>query len=70
MTGKREAVEHGVIYSIPYFRLQGGVNAIIIDPEPGDIGMCGFCSRDISVVKNTKKIANPGSYRKYAWADG
>ncbi|USA53879.1 hypothetical protein NDN13_01415 [Acinetobacter sp. C32I] len=70
MTGDRKAVEHGVIYKIPYFRIQGGASAIIIDPKVGDIGMCGFCSRDISSVVATKKVANPGSYRKFDWSDG
>lgn len=70
MTGDRKAVEHGVINKIPYFRLQSGLNAIIIDPEKGDIGVCGFCSRDISAVVATKKAANPGSFRKFDWSDG
>ncbi|WKS98294.1 Gp138 family membrane-puncturing spike protein [Gallibacterium anatis] len=62
--------EHGIIYNIPYFRLQGGKNAVIIDPQVGDIGMCGFCSRDISSVKNTKKPSSPQSRRKFDYADG
>lgn len=70
MTGDRKAVEHGVIHKIPYFRIQGGTSAIIIDPKVGDIGMCGFCSRDISSVVATKKAANPGSFRKFDWSDG
>ena len=63
-------VPHEVINNLPYFRLQGGSNAIIIDPVVGDIGLALFCSRDISVVKRTKKPGNPGSARKYDWADG
>jgi hypothetical protein len=70
MTGNREAVPHGTIYNVPYMRIQGGDNAVILDPEVGDIGMCGFCSRDISAVKQTKARANPGSFRTYDWADG
>lgn len=70
MTGDRKAVPHGVIYKIPYMRLQGGTNAIIIDPQVGDIGMCGFCSRDSSTVVATRKAALPASLRKYNWADG
>ena len=70
MTGDRRSVEHGIIYNVPYFRIQGGTDAIILDPKVGDIGICLFCSRDISVVKNTRKQANPGSYRKFALADG
>lgn len=70
MSGDRQATPHGTIYNIPYFRLQGGTDAIILDPKIGDIGACGFCSRDISVVKETKAQANPGSFRTFDWADG
>lgn len=62
--------EHVTIYNIPYFRIQGGSNAIILDPQPGDIGMCVFASRDISKVKSTKKKAPPGSFRQYSFSDG
>lgn len=70
MAGNRTAVPHGVIYKIPYMRLQGGANAIILDPQVGDIGMCGFCSRDSSTVVATRKAALPASLRKYNWSDG
>lgn len=70
MTGDRKAVPHGTIYHLPYFRLQGGGNAIILDPQQGDIGMCGFCSRDISSVKASKAAASPGSFRTFDFADG
>lgn len=68
--GVGNATAHGIIYGIPYVRLQGGGNAIICDPQVGDIGWCGFCSTDISAVKVTKGVANPGSRRRYSWADG
>lgn len=68
--GAGNATTHGVIYHIPYFRLQGGTNAIILDPQVGDIGMCGFASRDISAVKSSKAQANPGSGRTFNWSDG
>lgn len=64
------AVPHTTIHNIPYMRLQGGANAVIIDPQPGDLGICIFASRDLSKVKATKKQANPGSYRRYNFADG
>lgn len=70
MTGARIAVPHGTIYKLPYSRLQGGANAVILDPEPGDIGIVVFSQRDISTVKATKKQSNPGSFRTYNWADG
>lgn len=60
----------GVIHDVPYFRLQGGSNAVICDPVVGDIGFCGFASRDISTVKRNKAASAPGSRRQYAWSDG
>lgn len=55
--------------NVPYFRLQGGANAVIIDPQPGDIGMAAFSSRDISAVKNARAAAPPGSARRYDPSD-
>lgn len=67
--GAGSAVAHGVIYHCPYFRLQGGDNAIIIDPELGDIGWAGFADRDISSAVASKSQANPGSRRMFSMAD-
>ncbi len=61
---------HVTLFGIPYSRIQGGSNAVIIDPKAGDIGVCGFASRDISKVKSTKAAANPGSQRQYSFSDG
>lgn len=63
-------VKAGTIYGIPYFRLQCGGNAIIMDPVAGDFGALLCCDRDISKVKNTQAQANPGSFRKFDPADG
>ena len=60
---------HGTIYHCPYFRLQGGANAVIIDPQVGDIGWAGFADRDISSVVATKGQATPGSRRMFDMAD-
>ena len=68
--GDGNPTPHVTVHNLPYFRLQGGANAIIIDPEVGDIGLCVFASRDISKVKATKGQANPGSLRQYDFADG
>lgn len=70
MSGDRIAFQHKPLYKLPYCRVQGGANAIIIDPVPGDIGIAGFCSRDISGVKKAQDIANPGSFRQFSMADG
>lgn len=81
VTGDGTTVPHATIFKVPYSRLQGGVNAVIMDPEPGDIGICLFASRDISAVKadpqgaaaegpdGTVKGAPPGSLRTYNFAD-
>jgi len=70
MTGNRESVPHGELFNCLYSRLVGGTNAIIMDPQPGDIGLMGFCSRDISGVRANEGQANPGSFRMFDWADG
>jgi hypothetical protein len=69
LDGYGNAMPHGEIFNVPYFRLQGGANAIILDPQVGDIGWAGFADRDISSVKATKAQANPGSRRKFSMAD-
>lgn len=68
--GAGAAMPHGQISDLPYFRLQGGANAVIIDPQVGDIGAAIFCMRDISSVKRAGQQSNPGSFRKFDWADG
>lgn len=68
--GIGDPMPHQTIYNLPYMRIQGGTNAIILDPVVGDIGLAVFCSRDISTVKRTKAIGNPGSRRSFDWADG
>ena len=68
--GDGNATVHGVVHGLPYIRAQGGVNAIIMDPAVGDIGVVVFADRDISSVKANKAPANPGSRRQFDWADG
>lgn len=68
--GFGNAVPHGRLYSLPYVRVQGGVNAIIIDPAVGDIGIAVFADKDVSVVKSTKAQASPGSGRRFSMSDG
>jgi hypothetical protein len=68
--GLGNATPHTTIFNLPYFRMQGGKNAVIIDPEIGDIGICVFANRDISKIKSTKKQGNPDSYRQFSFSDG
>lgn len=67
--GYDNAVPHGPLHNVPYFRLQGGANAIILDPQVGDIGWAGFADRDISSVVANKGQANPGSKRRFSMSD-
>lgn len=70
LDGQGNATPHGIVTNLPYLRLQGGANAIILDPQVGDIGLAIFADRDISAVKATRVRANPGSRRRFDWADG
>jgi hypothetical protein len=70
LDGAGNGYARGVLHNLPYLRLQGGKNAIIIDPEVGDIGMAGFCSRDITTVKQTRERSNPGSWAMHSESDG
>jgi hypothetical protein len=68
--GNMNGTPHLNISGLPYFRLQGGTNAVIIDPQPGDIGIAIFCDRDTSLVRTTKAQANPGTARTFSMSDG
>ena len=70
VTGGGNPVPHGIVYGLPFIRIQAGNSAVILDPVSGDIGLVVFCSRDISVVKTTRKAAAPGSRRQFDMADG
>jgi hypothetical protein len=69
MDGAGVVWPHGVIHNVPYMRIQGGANAIILDPQVGDIGIASVCDRDISAVKAAKDSAPPGSSRKHDFSD-
>lgn len=60
---------HGVIHSVPYFRMQGGVNAVIMDPVVDDIGIAVFCSRDIKQTTRTRQPSAPASRLVFSWSD-
>lgn len=70
MDGNRQATQHGTIYKCPYLRIGGGSNALIIDPQIGDIGIAAFADRDIQSAIANQGPANPGSARMFDWADG
>lgn len=68
--GIGQTVDHVSIFSLPYFRLGAGTKAVIMDPKVGDVGVAVFADRDISGVKNSKKVSPPGSGRRFNMADG
>lgn len=70
LDGAGDGKELSQLHNLPYLRIQGGTNAIILDPQPDDIGIAVFCSRDISAVKRTKKPGNPGSWATHSMSDG
>ena len=63
-------IPHNKIYNLPYCRLQGGENAIVIDPAVGDIGMAIYTDRDISIVKETRKSGPPGTRLRNHFSSG
>jgi hypothetical protein len=71
MDGQGNASSHGTISGVPVVRMQGGKNAIIVDPVVDDIGWLMVADRDISAVKANKgDRSNPGSFRRHNLADG
>jgi hypothetical protein len=58
------------IFNVPYFQYQGGPSAIILTPEPGDIGLAMFAERDISNVKTTLQEGPAATARVYSSGDG
>jgi len=69
LDGNGQVWPHGIIYNVPYMRIQGGANGVILDPVVGDIGIATVCDRDISAVKNTGGVSAPASNRKTDMSD-
>lgn len=70
--GEGEAHGQSVLFELPYLRIQGGENAVVCDPKPGDMGLAVYAMRDTETVKGTRGAAagNPGSARAYSKSDG
>ncbi len=65
-----QSIQMAPIYNVPFIRMQAGANAIIIDPEVGDIGLVVYCQRDISSVKRMKfSSLNPSTNRMMSHSD-
>ena len=68
--GLGNAVPATVLPHLPFYRLQQGIGAVILDPVPGDIGVFVCCKSDISNIdKNTKSSQRPGSFREFDQSD-
>lgn len=67
--GSGNAIEHGTIHKIPWWRVQGGTGGIISDPKVGDVGYVIVADRDSSSVKGAD-LVTPGSRRTHDIADG
>ena len=68
--GNGQGLPNAPLQRLPYFRLQGGSNAVVIDPKVGDIGIAVFAQRDISHAKRSKQEAPPPSLRTHDQSDG
>lgn len=64
------AIPHETIHGVSYLRMQGGTDAVIMDPVVGDKGIMMCADKDISSVKANRGAANPGSFREHDYADG
>lgn len=69
--GGGDAISQSEIFELPYLRIQGGKNAVVIDPQPGDVGLAVYAMRDVEAVKAAPgQAVNPASARSYDKGDG
>ena len=56
---------------LPYIRLSASTAAIVIDPQPGDVGFAVFAQQDISNLKaGSSEPVQAGSFRTFDMSDG
>ncbi len=68
--GVGNAIPATELLHLPFYRLQQGIGAVILDPVPGDIGVFVSCKSDISNIdKDTKAPQRPGSFREFDQSD-
>lgn len=67
--GQKKGNETAIICNVPYVRIQGGTNAVIIDPEINDLGVAIFASRDITNFKEARRQTPPATWRKFSISD-
>ena len=67
--GQKKGNETAIICNVPYVRIEGGTNAVIIDPEINDLGVAIFASRDITNFKEARRQTPPATWRKFSISD-
>ena len=67
--GQKKGNETAIVCNVPYIRIQGGTNAVIIDPEINDLGVAIFSSRDITNFKEARRQTPPATWRKFSISD-
>ena len=67
--GQKKGNETAIVCNVPYVRIQGGTNAVIIDPEINDLGVAIFSSRDITNFKEARRQTPPATWRKFSISD-
>ena len=65
-----KALDPVTIPHLPYFRLQHGTAAVIVDPKPGDVGLAVFAQQDSSRLNGGNEPVSPGSFRCFDMSDG
>lgn len=59
------------IPKLPFFRLQCGKAAVVIDPQPGDVGLAVFAQKDCSALRvGETEPVQAGSFRAFDMSDG
>ncbi|EIC83977.1 phage P2 baseplate assembly protein gpV [Serratia sp. M24T3] len=61
-----EEIDSQSVSGIPYFRLQMGSSAIIINPQAGDMGLMLVCDEDISNVLSGKAAATAATGQRHS----
>lgn len=69
-TTREVVIAQAPIYRLPYFRLQGGRSAVILDPAVGDLGLAVFAERDITNAIATREQGAAPTNRAFSAADG
>lgn len=70
LSANKDALEHSIIYDLPYINLQASLATLIITPVVGDMGLCIYAQNDVSGVQASKDSAPPTSLRTFDYSDG